>query len=469
MATCKIWGRSNDIGQLIDYDENPDKTTLDRNTDYLNALVNYTTDGFKTSKGQLVSGINCSPKNAKQEMMTALQINPRNRKLVNVAYHGIQSFLPGEVTPEQCHQIGVELAEKLWGDKYMVLVSTHLDKDHLHNHFCICAVSPFDGKRFNNNGKTKYEMREESDKLCRKHSLSVITNPKGYKYKNYGEWRATKMKGEATHRSMLYRDIDSVIEHSISEQEFYNNMRKLGYRIIIRGDSVSVGYAYWDRNIRLNKDKNGYSLAEIRQRIYTGVKTKPVFRPYRSKQLYYKGSLYFTRSVHSKRSGFIALYYRYCYALGVFSHHKHQTYYTPPGLRSEINKMNVLFDELSLLNRNHITTADELTYFRSELINKKMTLSEKRQVLRNEKAKTNDFTEQQRLKSEISQYTSQIRKTTRQIKLCDDIEANSQQRAKALNEELHRQQREAEKDKPVRSADDLNSINLYDTTLRRNE
>jgi len=114
MATCKIWGRSNDIGQLIDYDENPDKTTLDRNTDYLNALVNYTTDGFKTSKGQLVSGINCSPKNAKQEMMTALQINPRNRKLVNVAYHGIQSFLPGEVTPEQCHQIGVELAEKLW-------------------------------------------------------------------------------------------------------------------------------------------------------------------------------------------------------------------------------------------------------------------------------------------------------------------------------------------------------------------
>ena len=84
MATCKIWGRSNDIGQLIDYDENPDKTTLDRNTDYLNALVNYTTDGFKTSKGQLVSGINCSPKNAKQEMMTALQINPRNRKLVNV-------------------------------------------------------------------------------------------------------------------------------------------------------------------------------------------------------------------------------------------------------------------------------------------------------------------------------------------------------------------------------------------------
>ena len=131
--------------------------------------------------------------------------------------------------------------------------------------------------------------------------------------------------------------------------------------------------------------------------------------------------------------------------------------------------MNVLFDELSLLNRNHITTADELAYFRSELINKKMTLSEKRQVLRNEKAKTNDSTEQQRLKSEISQYTSQIRKTTRQIKLCDDIEANSQQRAKALNEELHRQQREAEKDKPVRSADDLNSINLYDTTLRRNE
>lgn len=467
MATCKIWSRKEDIGQLIDYDENPDKTSLERNVEYLKTLVDYTTNGFKTSEGELVSGINCSPKNAKEEMLTALQINPRGRPLVNVAYHAVQSFLPGEVTPEQCHQIGVELAEKLWGDKFMVLVSTHLDKDHLHNHFCICAVSPFDGKRFNNEGKTKYIMRDESDKLCRKYGLSVITSPSGYRYANYGEWRAAKLKGEATHRIMLYRDIERVIDHSISMDEFYANMRKLGYRIIIRGNSVSVGYTSWERNIRLNKDKNGYSLEEIRQRIYTGVKTKPTFYPYRSITMNYKGRFYQPHKSKLPSLGFVALYYRYCYALGVFAYKKHQSYHTPTGLRTEINRMNVLFDEMSLLTKNKITTADELDYFRSELENKKLILMENRQTLRNSKTKVHTDEQRSELKTEISQYTSQIRKVTRQIKLCDDIKSNSQQRAKALNDELNRQQREARRDAQTKEHNSSLDQHFYTDNERR--
>lgn len=446
MATCKIWSRKEDIGQLIDYDENPDKTSIERNVDYLKALVDYTTDGFKTSEGELVSGVNCSPKNAKEEMLSALKINPRGRPLVNVAYHAVQSFLPGEVSPDLCHQIGVELAEKLWGDKFMVLVSTHLDKDHLHNHFCICAVSPVDGKRFNNEGKTKYIMRDESDKLCRKYGLSVITSPSGYRYANYGEWRAAKLKGEATHRTMLYRDIERVIDHSLSMDEFYANMRKLGYRIIIRGESVSVGYKSWERNIRLNKDKNGYSLSEIKQRVYSGVKAKPMFYPYHSVTMKYKGKFYQPHRSKILRLGFLSLYYRYCSALGVFAYKKHQTYHVSAGLRKEINKMNVLFDEMSLLTKNRINTADELEYYQSELENRKMDLIEKRQALRIEKSKAPDNERLLQITTEIGQYTTQIRKVTRQIKLCDDINVNSQQRAKALNDELNRQHREARRD-----------------------
>ena len=108
-----------------------------------------------------------------------------------VAYHGYQSFAPGEATPEMAHEIGLQLAQQLWGEKYQVVVATHLDKEsHLHNHFVLNTVSFVDGIKYHRTAKDYHDMQTTSDALCREYGLSVIEEPHRGKGKHYGEWRA---------------------------------------------------------------------------------------------------------------------------------------------------------------------------------------------------------------------------------------------------------------------------------------
>ncbi len=145
MATTKIWPVKDSLKRLVDYASNPDKTT----DDDLAAVIKYAMNGDKTAgvneKACYVTGVNCIAETALEEMLSVQ--NHFGKTGGNVAYHCYQSFKPGEVTPEQCHRLGVELARRMWGDKYQVLVATHLDRDHLHNHLVCCSVSFIDGKQ----------------------------------------------------------------------------------------------------------------------------------------------------------------------------------------------------------------------------------------------------------------------------------------------------------------------------------
>ena len=128
MATTKIWPVKDSLKRLVDYASNPDKTT----DDDLAAVIKYAMNGDKTAgvneKACYVTGVNCIAETALEEMLSVQ--NHFGKTGGNVAYHCYQSFKPGEVTPEQCHRLGVELARRMWGDKYQVLVATHLDRDH---------------------------------------------------------------------------------------------------------------------------------------------------------------------------------------------------------------------------------------------------------------------------------------------------------------------------------------------------
>ena len=126
---------------------------------------------------QLVTGIHCAPATVRQEMQAVKKRFGKERGII--AYHGYQSFAPGECTPEQAHEIGVKLARQLWGERYQVLVATHLDREnHLHSHFVINTVSFVDGKKFYRSGQDYRAMREASDALCREYGLSVLEKPK---------------------------------------------------------------------------------------------------------------------------------------------------------------------------------------------------------------------------------------------------------------------------------------------------
>lgn len=173
----------------------------------------------ETVMRQFVSGVNCSPSTARDEMIA---VKKRfGKEDGTVAYHGYQSFAPGEATPELAHEIGLALAKKLWGGKYQVLVATHLDREnHLHNHFVVNTVSFVDGIKYHRTEQDYFDMQRESDRLCREYGLSVIENPQRGKSKHYGEWRA-EQEGRPTYLSLIKADVDTAIRQSMTERQFF--------------------------------------------------------------------------------------------------------------------------------------------------------------------------------------------------------------------------------------------------------
>ena len=125
----------------------------------------------KTEEKLYVSGINCMPDTALQEMRNTKKQFFKTTGIQ--CFHGVQSFVKGEVTPEKAHEIGVKLAEEIWGDKFQVVISTHLNTDNLHNHFVLNSVSFLDGKRFCNAKKDYATMRKTSDRLCEYYGLTI--------------------------------------------------------------------------------------------------------------------------------------------------------------------------------------------------------------------------------------------------------------------------------------------------------
>lgn len=174
MATTKLWHIQGRLKDLVDYVENPKKTVRPGLQDFFN-VFSYTQSPDKTAGGQFVTAINCQKDIALQQMILTKQRYGKEDGYI--AWHGYQSFKSGEVMPEQCHALGVELARQMWGDRFQIIVTTHLDKEHLHNHFCINSVSFRDGGKYNFSKKELKRLRDTSDRLCRVYGLSVVERP----------------------------------------------------------------------------------------------------------------------------------------------------------------------------------------------------------------------------------------------------------------------------------------------------
>jgi hypothetical protein len=260
MATTGFWPVRGKLKKVLDYADNPDKTTA---KDYLDEdlyqALQYTEKDSKTDERKYVSGVNCSAAFAYEEMMAVKQKYGERGKVV--AYHGYQSFKADELTPEQCHKIGIETAKRMWGKDYQVLVTTHLNTDNLHNHFVINSVSFRDGKKFRNHISQHFELREISDAICKEHGLSVLKNAKFYGGQSKGaHWR--EQRGQPTHRQQLKQDVEYCLKYSMNWEQFYQQMQAKGYTI----DPVrmSVKADGWQRAVRL--DRLGYSDDAIYER-----------------------------------------------------------------------------------------------------------------------------------------------------------------------------------------------------------
>ena len=182
-----------------------------------------------------------------------------------LAYHIIQSFSPGEATPDQVHEIGCEFARRFLADRFECTVSTHLDKGHLHNHIVVNSVSYADGKMFRNNFDTYYHgIRQVSDELCRENRLSVIeTDGKG---KSYDEWLSGQT-GKPTIRGMVRKDVEQAIAAADSFDGFILELQNMGYTVKYgpRVEHMAVRHKDAQRNIRIDRLDPRFSETALRE------------------------------------------------------------------------------------------------------------------------------------------------------------------------------------------------------------
>ena len=450
MAVTSIWRVNGWLGKVVVYVENPDKTTNpefyenrdmpERDCQDLDEVISYAVSSHKTQQvneeldnlERFVSGINCNPSTAREEMMA---VKKRfGKEDGTIAYHGYQSF-------------GVELARRLWGERYQVVVATHLDKaNHLHNHFVLNTVSFVDGKKYFRSAKDYHDLQATSDALCREYGLSVIEHPQPGKGKHYGEWRA-EQEQRPTWRGIVRSDVDEVIRQSMTEQQFFENLHRKGYEVKV-GKDISVRPPGKERFVRLARNfGEGYTLDGIRRRILEQSRAvRPLPEPAPKRKHYRVSGNWQTRK---KVTGFRALYFHYCYLLGVFPQQKKQNRKRLHFLlREDLIKLDAITQEARLLAEHRIDTAQQLSSYQGELESRIAAVSdERKQLYRKQRtvAVKSDEAASAEVSAAIAMLSRELSQLRREVKLCSDIAARSgilPERIQKVREDENHQRKE---------------------------
>ncbi|MEG2679527.1 MAG: relaxase/mobilization nuclease domain-containing protein [Oscillospiraceae bacterium] len=446
MATTKIWSVHGRIGDVIGYAENPDKTANPQfappDLQALRDVMNYATNDFKTERQFYVTGLNCVPEIARDQMtLTKRRFGKENGI---VAFHAYQSFAPGEVTADSAHALGVELAKKLWGDHFEVIVATHLNTHCYHNHFVLNSVSFVDGKKFNDCKAFYRTMRETSDGLCREQSLSVIQNPQTNRA-SYAT-RQAEGRGEPTLYNLIRADVDAAITRCFLVQHLPEELRRMGYAVKTNAKYMAVRPEGRPRFVRLKTLGEAYTADAIERRIFRQRELgyQRAYRPLLPESKHYplKGSLRHIR----KATGFRALYLHYCYLLGAFPKHP------PPKLsfvlRQELVKFDQIMAQRKLLTRYRIDTAEQLSYFIAAKEQQLEELTGARTAIVNRLRRCSDEPTTITLKERRSALTAEIGLCRQELKLTAPI---PQRVAEIQRNLLLQQQQETRRTQPAKS------------------
>lgn len=227
----------------------------------LKAAIDYICDPEKTDGKLLVSSYGCAAETADIEFSWTRR--HAIDKGTNLGRHLIQAFQPGEVTPEQAHEIGMELAKEILGGKYEFVLTTHIDKDHVHNHLIFNAVSFTDHKHYHSNKRSYHYIRRTSDRICKEHGLSVII-PGQAKGKSYIEHQAAQ--AGTSYKAKLKAAIDRLIPASADFEDLLLRLQREGYEIK-RGKYVSCRASDQERFTRMKTLGVDYTEEAITARI----------------------------------------------------------------------------------------------------------------------------------------------------------------------------------------------------------
>ena len=231
----------------------------------MSKAIAYILNPEKTDEKLLVSSYGCASETAAREFEWTRKI--AEQKGMNpvriIARHVIQSFEIGEVTPELAHEIGKQFADEILGGKYEYVLTTHIDKDHVHNHLIFNAVDFMDYHAYKSYKRIYYDMREVSDRLCKENGLSVIppSQNKGMGYKEY-----TEAKRGTSWKQKLKQTIDRLVITAKDYDDFLRLMQEAGYEIKT-GKYISFRAEGQERFTRSKTIGENYTEERIRERI----------------------------------------------------------------------------------------------------------------------------------------------------------------------------------------------------------
>lgn len=404
MATTKIWAVKANLQYTLSYASNSAKTEVER-------VIDYVLGGKKTVKENLCTGINCDVNTAYEDMQFVKEQFGKRGGIL--AHHAEQSFAYGEILPEKAHEIGVNFAQEMWGDRFQVLVTTHLDKKHIHNHFVINSVSFVDGKKYNGCRATYKKMRELSDRLCGEEGLSVIKED----LQESGAYYLGK-NGRFNLRNYLKNDIDIAISNALSMEDFYCNLRNMGYSLKF-GKHFAISPAGKKEYIRLKSFKDDdYTLDGIRKRIAENynrnygqlVKPKPIYKK--------------CKRPKQKLTGYMALYYRYLFMLGKVNN-KRKPKRIPYKIARQAASLKKISAEVKIIGKYGLKNSDNLKALEGKLNHELEDLGEKRELLRKKVRRMIPEEQKDNLKLEITSLTEKMNNIRKEIRICNGIEIRS--------------------------------------------
>lgn len=340
--------------------------------------IKYILNGDKTEERILTAHLNCDPGRECREMLDTKRAYGKTDGVQY--YHVIQSFKPGEVTPELALEIAKEFAqEHLPG--YETVIAVHVDKEHIHAHLIFNSVNADTGEKYHSNAQTYYsQIRATSDRLCREHGLSVIMEGQPSKAVSYIEW-LRQSKGQPTFRSMLEADLRTAIESANDLGHFYLLMEHMGYEIY-HGNRLGFRLRGQERFMYPGRKSGLFTEEGIRAAIegnLTAIEAgqrpaavrRPAYRPYRN---------------HPKYTGLMALYVHYLYVLGKVGQRRYPPRMTPQ-LRQEVMKAERYRAQFAFLRENGISTRQDMAAFESHTEETLASLTKQRTILNVRKKK----------------------------------------------------------------------------------
>ena len=386
----------------------------------LQAVINYGKNGDKTDNGILVSSVNCSVETAYEEMALTKKFFHKEDK--TLGYHIIQSFKGNEVSPKLANQIGKELAEELWGDKYQVVICTHINKENVHNHLILNSVSFIDGYKYHNSKAQIAFLKETSDRLCLNYGLSIVDTPKANKEKEIRQKNIDYFNRTDEKMQRIITDIDEAIKSAKKYSDFKLILKSKGYENIKdSGKYLSLKTPYYSRNVRINRAfGEQYSVESIKERIYGYLKENlPPVANYKKK--YYK-KIYSGPKINKsllKTSSFYRLYIHYLYFFGILPA-KNEYKELSPDYYKQNRKNNMIFEELNFLARQSFSSITDVNECKENLENKLPELKGKREILW-KKQKSAYKNNKPEILKEINLLTEEIDKIQAQKNACNRI------------------------------------------------